>query len=275
MAHTATAERAARRARSMPLAGHLRELRRRATVVAAAVILGAVAGWFLTDHVLALLAMPLGALSERTGQLAALNFDSVTTAFELRMRLALLLGVLVSSPVWMFQIAAFLIPGLTRREARYSLGFVGAAVPLFLCGAAAGIIVLPHIVEMMLGFTPAGSAAMMRAGAYYEFALRLMITTGVAFALPVVVVLLNTVGLLSGRTVLLGWRWAIVAITAFTAMSTPAADVIGMLLLALPMVALYFAAVGVCLWNDRRRSRRLAAAFDGTPSAASDHAAPA
>ena len=245
----------------MPLAGHLRELRRRATVVAAAVVVGGIAGWVLTDAVLHLLAAPLGAVAQHSGQLAALNFDSVTAAFDVRMRLALLLGVLISSPVWLYQIAAFLVPGLTRRETRYGIGFVAAACPLFLTGAAAGLIVLPHIVEMMLGFTPAGSAAIMRAGAYYEFALRLMITTGAAFALPVVIVILNAVGLLAGRTVLLGWRWAIVAITAFTAMSTPAADVIGMLLLAVPMIVLYFAAIGVCLWGDRRRARRLAAAL--------------
>lgn len=242
----------------MPLAGHLRELRRRLAVIAAAVLVGAILGWIFTDPVLQLLSAPLDAVSAHNGSLAALNFDSVTSAFELRMRIALLLGVIVASPVWLYQIAAFLIPGLTRREARYGIGFVAAAAPLFVTGAAAGMIVLPHIVEMMLGFTPTGAAAMMRAGAYYEFALRLMITTGVAFTLPVAIVLLNTLGLLSGRAVLRGWRWAIVGITAFTALSTPAADVVGMLLLAIPMIVLYFAAVGVCLLGDRRRLRRAA-----------------
>jgi len=241
----------------MPLAGHLRELRRRLTIAAAAMVGGGILGWLCTDSVLDVLSAPLAAVSARNGQLAALNFDSVTSAFELRMRLAVLLGVLICSPVWLYQIAAFIVPGLTRREARYGIGFVVASVLLFACGAAAGVVVLPHIVEMMLSFTPAESAAMMRAGTYYEFALRLMITTGAAFALPAVIVLLNSMGLLSGRTVLLGWRWAIVGITGFTALSTPAADVMGMLLLAIPMIMLYFGAVGVCLLSDRRRARRL------------------
>lgn len=243
--------------RTMSLAAHLRELRRRAAVAAVAVAIGAALGWMLTDPVLAMLSAPLADVASHDGRLAALNFDSVTSAFELRLRLSMLIGLLIASPVWLYEIIAFLTPGLNRREKQYSFGFLGAAVPLFLTGAAIGGAVLPHIVEMMLSFTPAGAAAMMRAETYYEFALRLMITVGIAFVLPVLLVLVNTLGLVSGRAILAAWRWAIVAIVAFTAMATPAADILGMFLLALPMILLYFAAIGVCLLSDRRRARRL------------------
>lgn len=256
-----TAAREARRARTMSLAAHLRELRRRAAVAAAAIVVGAAAGWMLTDPVLALLTAPLADVAAHDGRMAALNFDSVTSAFELRLRLSLLIGLIVASPVWLYEIIAFLTPGLTTREKRFSFGFLGAAVPLFLAGAGIGAAVLPHIVEMMLSFTPAGAAAMMRAETYYEFALRLMITVGIAFVVPVLLVLVNTLGLVSGRAILAAWRWAIVAIMAFTAMATPAADILGMFVLALPMIVLYFTAVGVCILADRRRARRLEAAL--------------
>lgn len=263
MAHSATAEsaaRTARRSRTQPLAAHLRELRRRALVAAAAVVVAAVAGWVVTDPVLRMLDAPLAAVAGQHGSLAALNFDTVTGAFELRVRLAVQLGLILSAPVWLYQLLAFIVPGLTRRESRYVVGFLAAALPLFAVGAAAGAFVFPHIVAMMLSFAPEQSASLMQAGSYYDFALRLMLTTGVAFVLPVVLVLLNAVGVLSARAVLRGWRWAIAAICVFTALATPAADVMGMLLLAAPMVALYFAAVGVCFLGDRRRARRAVAA---------------
>jgi sec-independent protein translocase protein TatC len=86
--------------------------------------------------------------------------------------------------------------------------------------------------------------------------IKLVLATGIAFVLPVFLVLLNFIGILSAKAILKGWRWAILAITLFTAIATPAADVVSMFLLAIPMVALYFAAWGVSALHDRAVARR-------------------
>jgi sec-independent protein translocase protein TatC len=129
-------------------------------------------------------------------------------------------------------------------------------VPLFLAGCAAGWFVVPHIVELLTGFAGHGDTTIIEAKAYLDFVLKLVLVTGVAFVLPVFLVLLNLVGVLSGRSILKGWRIAVLAITLFTAIATPAADVLSMLLLAAPMVVLYFAAAGVSVLHDRRVARR-------------------
>jgi len=161
--------------------------------------------------------------------------------------------------VWLYQIFAFLVPGLTRKEKRYTFGFFFSAVPLFFSGCATGWFILPHIVELMASFIPAESTSLFDARTYLDFVLKLVIASGIAFVLPVFLVLLNFVGVLSGRAILAGWRWAILAITIFTAIVTPAADVISMFLLAIPMIALYFIAVGIALLHDRRVAKRQAA----------------
>ena len=102
---------------------------------------------------------------------------------------------------------------------------------------------------------------------YLDFVLKLVLATGIAFVLPVFLVLLNFVGIMQGKTILKGWRWAILAIALFTAFATPAADVVSMFLLAIPMVFLYFVAVFIALWHDRIVARR-AAAFEASLSGA-------
>lgn len=249
----------------MSLAEHLGELRRRMTRAALSVIAGTVAGWLLYDWVWPLLSTPITRIAQAQGAdtdevaRVALNYTGITGAFDVRMSVAIAVGVVLSSPIWLYQVFAFLVPGLTTRERRYSLGFFFSAVPLFLGGVAAGWLLLPHVVQLLHSFVPAGSSTFLETKTYLDFVLKLMLATGVAFVLPAFVVLLNFVGVLSGRAILRGWRWAILLITLFTAIATPAADVVSMLLLAAPMVGLYFAAVGVALLHDRSVARRLAA----------------
>jgi sec-independent protein translocase protein TatC len=119
--------------------------------------------------------------------------------------------------------------------------------------------VLPRIVEFMFRFVPPGASQLYDTKTYVDFILKLLLATGVAFVMPVFLVLLNFASVLQGKTILKGWRWAVLIIIVFTAMATPAADPISMLLLALPMVLLYFLAVGVALWHDRAVARRRAA----------------
>jgi len=239
----------------MSLRDHLVELRRRFAWIVIAVLVGSVAGWILADPVLAAMRAPVTALAHQQGRLAALNFDNISAAFDLRIQLALTVGIVISSPVWLFQLWAFFVPALSRKELKYGLGFFLTAVPLFLAGCAAGWFVVPHIVGLLTSFAPSGTSTLLQASAYFSFVLKLVIAVGVAFVLPVFVVLLNFVGVLSARTILKSWRIALVVIVCFTAAVTPAADVASMVLLAVPMEVLYLAAAGVALVHDRRSVR--------------------
>lgn len=251
--------------RRLPLGVHLRELRKRLSVAAIAIVVGAVAGFVLADPIFRLIADPIAQAGDRSDRMSGLNFTAVTQAFDLKLQIALTLGIIISCPVWLYQLWAFLVPGLVRRERRYAVGFIASAVPLFVAGCAAGLLVLPHIVEVMLAFATGGSASLLDARVYYEFVLKLLIATGVAFVLPVFLVLLNIVGVLSASSILRGWRIAVFLIAVFTALATPAADVLSMFLLAIPMVGLYFGAAGVALLHDRRHAKALATRMPAGP----------
>lgn len=242
---------------SMTLLAHLLEVQRRLVRAAAAVLVGGVVGWILTNLIWSQLESPLVAMAKSNGVVARINFTTVTAAFDLRLQMAITIGLVLSCPVWLYQIFAFLVPGLTKREKRGAIGFVIAAVPLFLGGCLAGWLVFPHVVAIMTSFVPTGGATLLDAKGYLEFVMKLMLVTGVAFVLPLLLVVLNAAGVLTSRSILGSWRWAIIAITLFTAIATPSADVVSMLLLALPMVVLFFGAVGVTAVHDSRVARRL------------------
>jgi len=249
----------------MTLIQHLVELRRRLFFATIGIVVGAIAGWFLYDWIWAGLYEPIKRIAEARGVDEAditLTYTTITGAFEQHLQIAIVAGIVISSPVWLYQIFAFLVPGLTTRERRYTFGFFFSAIPLFFAGCAAGWFVLPHIVEVMTVFIPEQTAGFFDARPYLDFVLKLVLATGIAFVLPVFLVLLNFLGLLQGRSILTGWRYAVLAITIFAAIATPAADVLSMLLLMLPMIVLYFAAVGVALIHDRIVAKRQAELFD-------------
>lgn len=243
----------------MPLREHVRELRTRALLASAGVVLGAVAGWFVYPTVFDVLQRPLVEVAEERGDLVALNFAGVAAPLDLQLKLSLFVGVLITSPWWIYQLWAFVTPGLTTRERRTTLAFVGAAVPLFTAGAALAWWVLPTAVGLLVGFTPADAVNVIDAQTYLGFVMRIVLAFGAAFLLPVVMVGLGAVGLVPARTWLAGWRWAVLLAFVFAAVATPTADVISMIALGVPICGLYFGAVGVCTLVDRRRERRAAA----------------
>src|SRR3954447_17204018 len=122
----------------MTLGGHLNELRKRLTVTGAALVSGMVAGFALSGWLLNEMQTFIAAIEGEQGRTALLNFTEITAAFDLRLQLAFTVRVVLSSPVWLYQLWSFIVPALTRREKGYALGFVGAAVPLFAAGCAAG-----------------------------------------------------------------------------------------------------------------------------------------
>lgn len=240
----------------MSLAEHLVELRKRLGISGLAIILGGVAGWFLADLVWAALSEPVLEIAQQRDRNAEINYTSVSEAFDTKIAIALTLGIVLSAPVWLYQVWAYFVPALTKREKRVAVGFLAAAVPLFFAGVTAGWWVLPNIVVLLTGFAPEESATLLTARVYLDFALKLVIAIGIGFVLPVFLVIANAIGVLSARAIIKGWRVAIIVIALFTALATPAADVVSMVLLAIPMIVLYFLAAGISWLHDRRAQRR-------------------
>lgn len=239
---------------TMPLADHLREARRRGIRAAVALAVGVVAGFLLSDQVLDLLRAPIEQLAASRN--ASLNYDTVTGAFDLKLKIALFCGVIVSSPVWLLELFAFVTPGLTRREKKYTLGFLATAAPLFAAGCAFGFLLFPRMVHMLAGFASTEDSTILTASYYVDFVLKIVLAIGIAFVLPVFVVVLNFLGLLSAQALSRRWRVIVVIITLFSALVTPAADVLSMFFVAAPMSALFGAAMAITHLHDRRVARR-------------------
>lgn len=245
----------------MSLGEHLIEFRNRLLISAIAIMVALVGGWFLSTWVWAVLRMPLNQIAAETGRTAQIMYTDVSSGFDLKVQISLFIAVLISSPVWLYQIWAFIVPGLTSRERWYAVGFLGAAVPLFLAGIYAGWSVLPNIVRLMATFQPEEDVFSMNARSYLDFTIKLLLAIGVGFVMPVLLVLLNFVGILRGKSILKSWRMACLAIVLFAGITTPAADLMSMFLLAAPIVALYFIAAGIAIWHDRIVDKKQAAAL--------------
>lgn len=245
---------------TMPLADHLGEVRRRLVRATVALTVGIVVGFLLSDEILDVLRDPVSRIAESRN--SSLNYETVTGAFDLRLRIALHAGLVFSSPVWIAELFGFVTPGLTRRERRRVHGFAAAAIPLFVAGCAFGFVVFPVVVETLTGFASTSDSTILTASYYVDFVMKLVVAVGLAFVLPVVVVMLNVLGLLPAARIRRGWRVAVVLITLFSALVTPAADVFSMFLIAAPMSILFLGAVVVAHLHERRLRRRCVAGQD-------------
>ncbi|WP_309108304.1 twin-arginine translocase subunit TatC [Arthrobacter sp.] len=242
----------------MALLDHLKELRNRLFKSAIGVILGTIIGFLAYQPMLAALIKPIVDLNEKEGRQASLNFDGVASSFDLMIQVSVFLGLIVASPVWLYQLWAFIVPGLHKKERRLALSFVAAAVPLFVGGVVLAWLVLPNAVRVLTDFTPSGGSNFISAQVYLAFVLRLLLAFGIAFLLPVVLFGLNLAGIIKGQQLVKSWRITVFLVCLFAAMAAPGADAMSMFYLAGPMLALFFAAIGLCLLNDRRRDRKAA-----------------
>ena len=240
----------------MPLRAHLTELRQRFVRSAIAILLGAVAGWFVYQPLFESAARPVREIQRERGIPASINFSSVAGAFNLQVQTSIVIGVVLASPIWLYQLWAFITPGLTRKERRSSIAFVAAAVPLFLAGAGLAWLLLPRAVAFLYEFIPAGGSAITDASTYFSFVTRIVLAFGIAFVIPVVLVALNLVGLLPGRVLLSHWRIIVFACFLFAAVATPTPEATSMCILAGAMCLLFGLAVVICLLADRRKGRR-------------------
>lgn len=242
--------------RKMSLGSHLRELRNRLYWSALFIGLAAVGGWFLFDVVFAVLQKPFVDLSKTPDFEAKINFGSISAPFDLRMQVSIFLGVIFASPFWLYNVWAYISPALDRRTKRVSVTFVSIATPLFLSGCYLAWFLLPNFVKGLLSFTPAGSPAYINANEYILFALRVLLVFGLALVLPAVLLLLNYLGVLTSKAIIKGWRLAVFISAVIAAMATPVSDPMSMLLLALPLICLYFLAALISKIFDRKKAKR-------------------
>jgi sec-independent protein translocase protein TatC len=255
----------------MPLAEHLRELRNRLGKALLAIIAITVVAAFFYNDLIAFLVKPVltsigckASLSDIANQsssvksdthCAHLVMDGLLTPFTLALKVSLMAGVVLSTPVWLYQLWAFLAPGLHKNEKRYALSFVGVGFPLFLAGAFFAYKILPTTATVLIDFTPKGVDNLLHLDDYLDLVTRMVVVFGLSFEMPLLLVLLNFAGILSGKRMLGWWRGMIMGITVFAAVATPSTDPLSMLALAGPIWVLYFIAVGVSLLNDKRRRR--------------------
>lgn len=256
----------------MPLAEHLRELRNRLLKSVLAICVVTVVAMFSYMDIVDFLMKPvLGSvgcggvtLSELSAHDAAqkcayFTVNGLLSPFTIMLKVSFTTGVVFATPVWLYQLWAFLAPGLHRNEKKYGLFFVGLGVPLFVGGAFFAYKILPASAKVLLGFTPSGANNLLPLDDFLDLLARMIVVFGLAFELPLLLILLNFTGILSGRKMFGWWRGMIMGITVFGAIATPSTDPIGMFALAGPVTVLYFFACAVALLNDRRKARRRAA----------------
>lgn len=243
----------------MPLTGHLRELRSRLVKSAIAIAIGMILGWIYYDRIFAWLSAPFTSVIDEArsqGHLVTLALTGVADPFVLQLQIAAVAGLVVSSPIWLYQLWRFITPGLHRHEKRWAIAFVAVAVPLFAAGVLLAYKVLPYGLQILFGFTPDNVENIVSVDKYLSFFVRMVLIFGVGFLLPMILVLLNFAGVLSGQRLLKSWRWIIFSVFIFGAVATPTGDPINMMLLAGPILLLVTIAIVICLLNDRRRAKR-------------------
>ena len=244
----------------MPLLDHLREFRKRLFRAVFVIVVGAIIGWFFYNPIITQLATPVCDLSaaQASGDAScgSLYINGVLGPLNLQIKVALLTGVIVAAPAWLYQLWSFIAPGLHKKEKRNSIFFIIAATPFFSAGAFLGYSILPAAVKILFGFTPEALNNLVKFDDYLDFFLRIILLFGLAFELPVFLISLNLIGFLRGQTILKPWRIWVFSIVLFVAAFTPTADPLTMGFLAVPLIALYFASGVFALLNDRRRDKK-------------------
>jgi len=247
------------RGAAMPLVEHIREFRNRFLKSLIAICIFAVVGWIYYEKIIGQLTQPFCEFPRNAAgainHCGDLYINGLIGPFNLHIKVAFITGIILAAPVWLFQLWSFITPALHKRERRIAFYFVGMATPLFLTGSYCAYLLLPHAVQVLLGFTPSDLGNLIRFDDYLDFVMRLILLFGLAFVLPLFLLLLNTLGVLSGKAILKPWRFAIFLIFLFTAAFTPTPDPVTMTLLAIPLCALYLLAGLISLILDKSKRR--------------------
>ena len=245
----------------MALSDHLRELRARILKIAIVVVVAMVVALFFFDEIFALVLEPY---TQAVDQLAVSGKDVDSQAtiagaggpLMLYLTLCGTVAVVLTSPFWLYQIWAFILPGLHAQERKWSRVFAAIAGPLFLAGVVLGYYTLPKGLEILIGLTPGDLTNLVEFGDYLSFLIRTLLVFGIAFEIPVFVILLNLAGVLPGKTLGAYRAWIVIGSFVFAAVATPSTDPFTMLFLAVPMVALFGISEVIARTLDRRKAER-------------------
>ncbi len=248
---------------TMALGEHFREFRNRLIKATVATVICAIGGFFLYEPFMNAISAPVYALNTEEGRTAALNYSTAISPFDQMIRISLYIGLVIASPVWIYQLWAFITPALYKKEKLYTLGFTFTALPMFLLGTGLAWWVLPTAVRTLTMFSPDGATNLFTADVYVSFVVKFLLVFGIAFVLPVILVGLNFIGLIRGKTILKSWRWVVVLVALLAAMAAPGNDIMSMLYLMVPLIFFFFVAIGIAMLNDKRRDRRNAKLAEG------------
>ncbi len=245
---------------NMTLGEHLGELRRRVIICVIAFVVAATIAVFAYEPILHFLLRPLCSVDATTAHQTAkgntsllitsngtcnLFVTSPLDGLSLRVKIALFGGLVLASPIILFQIWRFVTPGLKATERRYAIPFVVSAFVLFLLGAATAYITLPHALGWLKSVGGPNLQAIYDPIPYLGLILLMMTIFGLTFEFPVVLVSLELAGVVTPARLLSSWRWAVIIIVVISAVFTPSSDPFSMLALAIPLIAFYFLSIGI------------------------------
>jgi sec-independent protein translocase protein TatC len=258
----------------MALSDHLRELRARILKITLVLLVGLIVSLFFFDQIFELVLGPYEQAQDALGEDRP-EVNTVATIagaggpLMLYLKLCGLVSVVLTSPLWLYQIWAFILPGLHSHERTWSRVFAAIAGPLFLVGVALGYLTLPKGLEILIGLTPADLTNLVEFGDYLTFLIRTLLVFGIAFEIPVFVILLNLAGIVKGSSLGAHRPWIVIGTFVFAAVATPSTDPFTMLFLAVPMIGLFGISEVIARVLDRRR-----AAQDPTAGLSDDEMSP-
>ncbi|WP_238473436.1 twin-arginine translocase subunit TatC [Nocardioides cavernaquae] len=241
----------------MALSDHFREFRARIVKIALIWLVGFAVSLVFHDQLLDLVFGPYEqaqkVLPEGTTEPIIQGAGAPLMVY---LKLSALATSVLTAPLWLYQFWAFVLPGLHRREKKWTAIFVVIAGPLFLLGVLLGYLTLPKGLEVLIGFTPDNFTNLVDFNEYLSFFSRTLLVFGIAFEIPVFVVLLNLAGVVKGESLGKHRAWMVIGVFVFAALATPSTDPFTMTALAVPMVLLFLLSEGIARFNDRRRAAR-------------------
>ena len=247
----------------MPLMEHIRELRNRLLKAILALLVGMGIGlipavfnrtWHFVERPFCAAVIHGQHGCHEVGDTLVIN--GIFDPFTLRIQMAFYVGLILSSPIWLYQLWAFIAPGLYSRERRWAYMFVAAAVPLFLIGAGLAYLAMGRGLHFLLGLTPYGVLNLPTISTYLGYFTAMVLVFGLGFEVPLIMVMLNQARVLTHERFRKWRRMMIFGVFLFAGVATPSPDPVTMLLLALPCVALVEVAELIIWANDRRMARR-------------------